>query len=82
MALYQPTPSFDLLRVPGLGRLLRWRWGRLVFQLPLLALAALVVYDGLTGPPLASQNIATVSVWVHYRGLVMLALLLAGNLSA
>lgn len=80
MALYQPTPSFDLLRVPGLGRLLRWRWGRLVFQLPLLALAALVVYDGLTGPPLASQNIATVSVWVHYRGLVMLALLLAGNL--
>lgn len=80
MALYQPTTPFDLLRVPGLGRLLRWRWGRLVVQLPLLALALLVVYDGLTGPQLASQNIATVSVWVHYRGLVMLALLLAGNL--
>lgn len=80
MALYQPTPSFDLLRVPGLGRLLRWRWGRLVFQLPLLALALLVIYDGLTGPQLAPQNMATVSVWIHYRGLVMLALLFAGNL--
>lgn len=80
MALYQPTPSFDLLRVPGLGRLLRWRWGRLVLQLPLLALALLVIYDGFTGPPLAPQNIATVSVWIHYRGLVMLALLFAGNL--
>ncbi len=78
--LYQPHTSFDLLRVPGLGRLLRWRWGRLVFQLPLLALALLVVYDGLTGPPLASQNIATVSVWVHFRGFTILALLLVGNL--
>jgi hypothetical protein len=78
--LYQPHTSFDLLRVPGVGRLLRWRWGRLVLQLVMLALALLVVYDGLTGPQLAPQNIATVSVWVHYRGLVMLALLLAGNL--
>ncbi len=80
MALYQPHTSFDLLRVPGLGRLLRWRWGRLVFQLPLLALALLVIYDGLTGPQIAPQNVATVSVWVHFRGLAILALLLAGNL--
>lgn len=80
MALYRPTPTFDLLRVPGLGRLLRWRWGRLVFQLPMLALAALIIYDGLSGPQLAPQNLATVSVWIHYRGLVLLALLLAGNL--
>jgi polyferredoxin len=79
-ALYQPQPVFDLLRVRGLGRLLRWRWGRLVFQLPLLALALLMIYDGFTGPRLASQNIATVAAWVHYRGLVILALLLVGNL--
>jgi len=78
--LYRPSVGFDLLRVPGLGRLLRWRWGRLALQLPMLALALVVVYDGLTGAPLASHNIATVSVWVHYRGLVMLALLLVGNL--
>lgn len=80
IALYQPQPAFDLLRVPGLGRLLRWRWGRLAVQLPLLALAALMIYDGLTGPQLAPQNIATVTAWVHFRGLVVLALLLVGNL--
>lgn len=79
-ALHRPQPRLDLLRVPGLGRLLRWRWGRLVLQLLLLALALLMIYDGLTGPPLAAQNIATVTAWVHYRGVVMLALLLAGNL--
>ncbi len=79
-ALYQPQPAFDLLRVPGLGRLLRWRWGRLALQLPLLALAALMIYDGFTGPQLAPQNVATVAAWVHFRGLVVLALLLVGNL--
>lgn len=78
--LHRPTPAFDLLRMPGLGRLLRWRWGRLVFQLPLAAIAAVMIYDGLTGPKLAPQNLATVAAWVHYRGLVVLALLLAGNL--
>ena len=79
-ALYQPKIRFDVLHLPGLGRLLRWRWGRLIFQAPLLILALLMIYDGLTGPQLAPQNIATVAAWVHYRGLVIVALLLAGNL--
>jgi ferredoxin len=70
----------NFLRVPILGRLLMWRWGRLCFQLLLLTLLILVVYDGMTGPDLASENLATVLVWVHYRGLVMLSLLLVGNL--
>ena len=74
-SLHRPTPAFDLLRVPGLGRLLRWRWGRLVFQAPLAVIAAVMIYDGLTGPKLAPQNLATVATWVHYRGLVVLALL-------
>jgi hypothetical protein len=78
--LYRPATIIDILHIPILGRLLRWRWGRLAFQIPLLVLAALMIYDGLTGPQLAAQNIATVAAWVHYRGLVILALLLAGNL--
>jgi hypothetical protein len=49
-------------------------------QLPILALAAFVVVDGLTGRPLAPRNVATTAVWLHYRGLVVLALLVAGNL--
>lgn len=78
--LYRPPPAFDLLNLPVIGPLLRWRWGRLVFQIPLLAVAGLIIYDGLTGPQLAPENTATVLAWIHYRGLVVLALLLAGNL--
>ncbi len=78
--LYTPAPNLDVLRLPLLGRLLRWRWGRLVFQVLLLGVAALIIYDGFTGPQLAPANSATVLAWVHYRGLVILALLLAGNL--
>ena len=78
--VYNPQPRLDLLRTPVLGRLLKWRWGRLVFQLLLLAVAALVLYDGFTGPQLAPANSATVLAWIHYRGLVILGLLLVGNL--
>lgn len=78
--LHRTSPAFDLLRVPGLGRLLRSRRGRLAFQLPMALVAAVMIYDGLTGPKLAPQNLASVVTWVHYRGLVVLALLLVGNL--
>lgn len=78
--IYRPSARFDVLKLPVLGRLLRWRWGRLLLQLLLLAVAALIIYDGFTGPQLAPENIATVSAWLHYRGLVVLALLFFGNL--
>jgi polyferredoxin len=79
-ALYRPPTFGDILHWPLLGRVLRWRWGRLMFQIPLLIIAILMIYDGLTGPQVAPQNIATVTAWVHYRGLIILALLLVGNL--
>ncbi len=78
--LYRPKTAFDLLRLPLIGRLLKWRWGRLILQIPLLLVAALLVYDGFTGTQRAPENLATIAPWVHYRGLVMVALLLAGNL--
>jgi polyferredoxin len=78
--IYRPPALIDVLRVPLLGRLLKWRYGRLVFQIPLVILALLLTYDGFTGSQLASQNLATVVPWVHYRGLVVVALLLVGNL--
>lgn len=69
----------DLLGLPGLRRFVRWRYARLVFQLPLLLLAVFVVIDGLTGEQLAPRNIATTSLWLHYRGLVIVALAVVGN---
>jgi ferredoxin len=78
--LYQPPLLIDALRIPLLGKLLRHRYGRLMLQVPLLLLALLLLYDGWRGDQLASRNLATVTAWVQYRGLVALALLLLGNL--
>src|SRR5262245_28609412 len=71
--------SFDLLRVPLLGRLLRWRHARLALQLPLALLAGALIYDGLSGPQVGGMNLAGVLPWIHWRGLVILGLLVAGN---
>ncbi|MCB0106001.1 MAG: hypothetical protein KDE53_08825 [Caldilineaceae bacterium] len=70
----------DLLHLPLIGPLLRWKHNRTVAQFILFFLAAVIIIDGLLGSPLAAKNVATVSAWVHYRGLVVLALLLVGNL--
>jgi polyferredoxin len=72
--------KLDVLRFPLIGRFLTWRWSRLIGQLSLLIVAMFVVYDGLTGSQLAASNLATVLAWTHYRGFIILALLLAGNL--
>jgi polyferredoxin len=71
--------TLDVLRLPILGSFLRWRYSRFVLQVPLLVLAVLAIYDGFTGRQLAPTNTATVAVWVHYRGLVALALAVFGN---
>ena len=77
---HQPTIGLDVLRLPVLGRLLRGRHGRLLLQTPFALVALALVVDGFTGPQMAARNLATVTPWVHLRGLVVLVLLLAGNL--
>jgi cytochrome c oxidase assembly factor CtaG/polyferredoxin len=79
--LRMATSGFDLLRLPLLGRFLRWRHARLGLQVPLLLLAGLIVYDGFRGPPVGAMNLAGVLPWIHWRGLVVLGLLAAGNVS-
>jgi cytochrome c oxidase assembly factor CtaG len=75
-----PRPSpFDLLRVPLLGRFLRWRHARFALQVPLLLLAALIIYDGVRGPQVGAMNLAGVLPWIHWRGVVILGLLAVGN---
>ncbi|HWS87957.1 MAG TPA: hypothetical protein VN282_13390 [Pyrinomonadaceae bacterium] len=71
---------FDLLRVPLVGGLLRRRHARTVLQIPLFVVAVLMILHGLWGPQLAPKNLATTLTWVHFRGALVLALLLAGNL--
>jgi ferredoxin len=70
----------DLLTWPLLGSFLRWPHSRRVMQTVLLGLCGFIIFDGLLGPQQAPKNLATVTAWVHYRGLVVLALLVGGNL--
>jgi cytochrome c oxidase assembly factor CtaG len=73
------TGRFDLLRFPLVGRLLRWRHARLALQLPMMVLAAVLILDGLRGPQIGAMNLAGVLPWIHWRGLLILTLLAAGN---
>lgn len=70
----------DWLRVPVLGRFLRWRHSRAAMQAPLFALAVVMIVHGLFGPQLAPRNLATLLTWIHFRGALVLALLVGGNL--
>ena len=71
--------GLDMLAVPLLGRFLRWRYARLALQVPMLLLAAVVIHDGLRGPQMGAMNLAGVLPWIHWRGLLILTLLVAGN---
>ena len=79
-SIERTSRRFDVLRTPILGRLLLWKHSRTALQAVLFAVAAMMVIDGLIGSPLAAKNTATVAAWVHYRGLIVVVLLLAGNL--
>jgi ferredoxin len=66
--------------VPVLGRFLRWRHSRTAMQIPVFAVAVAMIVHGLFGPQLAPRNLASLLTWVHYRGLLVIVLLGAGNL--
>jgi hypothetical protein len=70
----------DLLRQPLVGALIRWRHLRPVLQGTLGLVAVAVVAHGLFGPQIAPRNLATVLTSIHWRGLLVLALVAAGNL--
>ncbi|HEX3187673.1 MAG TPA: hypothetical protein VHQ94_22935, partial [Pyrinomonadaceae bacterium] len=71
--------EFDLLRVPLVGRLLTMKHARTALQIPLFLISVAMILHGLLGPLWAPKNIATTFTWVHFRGALVLVLLLAGN---
>jgi polyferredoxin len=73
------APPFDLLRVPVLGPFLTRKHARTLAQIPLLLVSVVMVLHGLFGPSLAPKNLATTLTWLHFRGLLMVVLLGAGN---
>ncbi|MQA28551.1 MAG: FesM [Luteitalea sp.] len=75
-----PARQADVLRWPVIGAFLRWRHARTSLQLVVLLITATLVAHGLFGSQIGPRNLATVVTWVHYRGLLVIALLAAGNL--
>ena len=69
----------DLLRIPLVGTLLTKRHARTLLQIPVFIISAAMIFHGLFGPQLAPRNLATTVTWVHFRGALVLVLLLAGN---
>jgi len=67
------------MRVPGVGAFLGWRHARTFLQVPLLLVSVIMVLHGLFGPSLAPKNLATTLTWLHFRGLLVLVILAAGN---
>jgi len=73
------SAPFDLLRVPVIGPLLSRRGSRRFAQVALGLGALALVLHGLFGPSIAPKNLATLVTWVHYRGVLVVALLVLGN---
>jgi len=79
----RPRPEkrpWDLLRIPVVGAILRYRHFRRIAQTAMLVLAVAIVIDGFFGPQISPMNLAGVLPWIHWRGLAVVALLAAGNL--
>ena len=76
-----PVRQWDLLRMPILGPILAVSpFSAVSFKAAMLLLAAAVAVDGFFGPQVAPMNLAGVLPWTHWRGLAVIALLMAGNL--
>ena len=75
----QVSSSFDLLKVPFLGLIIRAGWFRRLLQCVMFLLAMGVVADGFFGPQVSGMNLAGVLPWTHWRGCTVVVLLVAGN---
>ena len=75
-----PPRRFDLLQLPLIGSLLRWRYGRMALQSVAFAAAVLVIADGFLGRPMGAMNLAGVLPWTYVRAFGVIALLLLGNI--
>ena len=75
-----PPRRFDLLRLPLLGTLLRWRYGRMALQSVAFVIAVLVIVQGFAGPPMGAMNLAGVLPWTYVRAFGVIALLVLGNI--
>ena len=71
--------QLNMRSMPVVGAFLRSRNARQVARLVVLLLAAVIVLDGFLGPRSEAMNAAGVLPFTHWRGVLVLGLLLLGN---
>lgn len=71
---------FNLMAVPLLRALVARPWFRLVLQVPVVLLFALVIAAGFAGNPSPGRNIATVLTWTIWWTWLVIAILFVGKL--
>jgi polyferredoxin len=70
----------DLIQLPSVGRLIERPGARRVLQGLLFGISLIMIGHGLFGPDLAPKNLAALLTWIHFRGLVVVSIVLLGNL--
>ncbi len=65
----------DLLRIPWVNRMLKWRGFQFVMQLPNAIAFALVIIAGIWGTQLGDKNFATVVTWLVWWAVIIFTFL-------
>lgn len=67
--------KYDLLRIPFINRLLKWRGFQFAVQLPNALIFILVVVAGIWGTQLGDKNFATVVTWLIWWAVIIFTFL-------
>lgn len=73
------TRSHRRTRETVFGKILKMRFVRQTIRILLLLLTVIIVIDGFTGPQVAGVNLAGVAPWIHWRGILVITILVGGN---
>jgi hypothetical protein len=76
----RPGPRLDVLRLPGLRRLLARPWFPLAVQVPVVLVFAVVVAAGLFGNPAPDRNLAPALTWTVWWASLVFVVLFFGKL--
>ena len=77
---YIQDHRIDILRLPVIGTLLKWRWLQPLVEVPMLLVFILAIIVGIWGTQEPSQNFATMLIWVYWWSLVILTFVLVGRI--
>ena len=70
----------DILRLPVVGALLKWRWLQPLIEIPMVITFVLVIIVGIWGTQEPSQNLATMLIWIYWWSMIIFSFVLVGRI--